>query len=221
MSWTLALSAASAGAGAAKLGDAGSPEVVGFFPTVDRAVAFAGRGESEKHPEAVELIVPTSMSDYDLKWYLGELVITGIPAERVRVRTSLEVLGETRGEKILIADTSWKSILTAAGESEELAPERVKEIHAAQPAGTTLIVLGHPQERTETQKQLMGMDPVLLEHPQLALLALDDSGEGLELPGTSAVGTEEATPQRSTNVGLILLVFVIVIVFILMLSFLL
>lgn len=135
MSWTLALSAASAGAGAAKLGIAGSPQIVGFFPTVDRAVAFAGRGESEKLPEAVELIVPATMDNYDLKWYLGELVITGIPADRVRVRTSQEILGDIHGEKILIADTSWKSIVTADGNAEQLAPERAGEIHAKQQPG--------------------------------------------------------------------------------------
>lgn len=97
MTWTLALAVSPTGNGTAKLGASGTPEITGYFPEIDRAVRFSSEGEDSRVPAHTCLIIEDGMEPHALKWYLGELVIAGIPAHTVQVRNELEVLTAAYG----------------------------------------------------------------------------------------------------------------------------
>ncbi len=99
MTWTLALTVTPLGLGAAKIGAAGAPEITGFFPEVDRAVRLSSEGERTRSPEKAVLVVETDLKPHELKWYLGETIIAGIPGHKVQVRTDVEVLSTAEGEQ--------------------------------------------------------------------------------------------------------------------------
>lgn len=223
MNWILSLSVASGGVGAAKLGAAGVPEKVGFFPTVDRAMAFAASGESGGKPDTVRLLVPGTLSDQDLRWYLGEIVIAGVPVEKTHVRTIPDVLAEAYGDRLLLVDTSWKKIVTADGGARDLEVTRISELHAEQPAGTTVILAGHPEEREKVHAAATELAPVLLEYPQIAALNLEQEGGVTPQPEASprqdAPRQPDPTPRMSSAVRIALLL-VAVVVLVLILAFL-
>lgn len=100
MTWTLALAVSPTGSGTAKLGASGTPEITGYFPEIDRAVRFSAEGEDSRVPAQTCLIVEEGLEPHALKWYLGELVIAGIPAQTVQVRSELEVLTAAYGEPV-------------------------------------------------------------------------------------------------------------------------
>lgn len=223
MSWILSLSVASGGVGAAKLGAAGVPEKVGFFPTADRAMAFAASGESGGKPDAVRLLVPSTLNDQDLRWYLGEIVIAGVPAEKTHVRTIPDVLAEAYGGRPLLVDASWKKIVTADGGVQDLEAERISELHAEQPPGTTVILAGHPEEREKVHAATTELAPVLLEYPQIAALNLEQQAgappQPEESPGQDAPRQPAPAPRMSSAVRIALLL-VAVVVLVLILAFL-
>ena len=99
MTWTLALTATPLGLGAAKLGAAGLPEITGFFPEIDRAVRLSSEGEENRSPDKAVLIIESDLKPHELKWYLGEPIIAGIPGHKVQVREDVEVLSTALGEE--------------------------------------------------------------------------------------------------------------------------
>lgn len=102
MTWTLALAVSPTGNGTAKLGASGTPEITGYFPEIDRAVRFSSEGEDSRIPDRTCLIIEEGMEPHTLKWYLGELVIAGIPAQTVQVRSEAEVLTTAYGQPVEI-----------------------------------------------------------------------------------------------------------------------
>ncbi|RSZ61503.1 hypothetical protein EAH68_12610 [Corynebacterium hylobatis] len=100
MTWTLALAVSPTGNGTAKLGASGTPEITGYFPEIDRAVRFSSEGEDSRVPARTCLIIEEGLEPHALKWYLGELVIAGIPAQTVQVRSEVEVLSTAHGEPV-------------------------------------------------------------------------------------------------------------------------
>lgn len=100
MTWTLALAVSPTGNGTAKLGASGSPEITGYFPEIDRAVRFSAEGETSRVPAQTCLIIEEGLEPHALKWYLGELVIAGIPAQTVQVRSEAEVLAAAYGQPV-------------------------------------------------------------------------------------------------------------------------
>lgn len=217
MSWTLALSVASGGIGTARLGAAGSPESIGFFPDVDRAFAFASEGEATRVPDAVLLVVPTTLSSQNLKWYMGEVVIAVVPTDKVRVRTVPEVLTSVYGGQVIFADASWKELTTTVGDSEELKVARLNEITAECPEATVFLA-GHPGER---EKFTTEAAPVLLDYPQIATLALEDPTAGASIAQSAPeVSVEPAPAASKSKLVSVIIVLAIAAVIILALSFL-
>lgn len=104
MTWTLALTATSLGFGAAKLGAAGTPQITGFYPEVDRALRFSAEGEETRLPDKAILVVESDLQQHELKWYLGELIIAGVPGHKVQVRTDVEVLSTAEGEQATLVE---------------------------------------------------------------------------------------------------------------------
>lgn len=224
MSWTLALSVGSGGIGAAKLGAAGSPESVGFFPDVDRAFAFSSEGEATRVPEAALLVVPSTLSNHNLTWYLGEVIIAGVPGDLVKVRTIPEVLSARYGDRVFFADASWKEITAPDGRNTEFKPEQLERLLAEQETAATVVLAGHPAERESFQQAVVELDPVLIEYPDLAAQALADPTAGKVLTsGKSEHVSESAEPESavSRNKLGIVVILVVAAVIILAISFLL
>lgn len=99
MTWTLALTATPLGLGTAKLGASGVIEITGFYPEIDRAVSFSSEGEETRLPDKAVLIIESDLQPHELKWYMGELIIAGIPGHKVQVRNDVEVLSTALGEQ--------------------------------------------------------------------------------------------------------------------------
>lgn len=224
MSWTLALSVASGGIGAAKLGAAGSPESVGFFPDVDRAFAFSSEGEATRVPEAALLVVPSTLTNHNLKWYLGEIIIAGVPGGQVKVRTIPEVLSGRYGSHVFFADASWKEITAPDGRNTEFTPEQLERLLADDWADATVVLAGHPAEREAFQQAITELDPILIEYPDLAVQAVADPTAGTVLsspkPGQVSKSTEPESVVSRTKLR-VAAILVIAAVIILAISFLL
>lgn len=205
MTWTLSLAVASAGVGAAKLGAADTPQLVGFFPAVDRAMAFAAKGEAARLPDSVLLLVPGSLSDHDLKWYLGEIVIAGVPADKTTVTLIPDVLADSYGAPVVLADASWKKIVTADGVVTDLAPHYLDDL----PAGTTLVLAGHPTEREKVDAT--GPGTVHLDFPQIAALAFGPAGrDPLPSPHDEPAPANPGSPA-ALKIGLLVLAVIVVV----------
>lgn len=200
MSWTLALSVASGGIGAAKLGASGSPESVGFFPDVDRAFAFSSEGEATRVPEAALLVVPATLSDHNLKWYLGEIIIAGVPGDRVRVRTIPEVLSERYGSRVFFADASWKEITAPDGQNTKFTREQLERLLAEPEPAATVVLAGHTEEREAVAQAIEDLDPVIIEYPGLAAQALTDPTAGTVVTSLQTEQiSEPVTPESAVS----------------------
>lgn len=222
MSWTLALSVGSGGIGAAKLGAAGSPESVGFFPDVDRAFAFSSEGETTRVPEAALLVVPSTLSNHNLKWYLGEVIIAGVPGDLVKVRTIPEVLSARYGHPVFFADASWNEITAPDGRNTEFKPTKLEELLAEQGTDATVVLAGHPAERDAFQQAIGDLDPVLIEYPDLAAQALAEPTEGTAVTSVKpehVSGSAEPNSAVSRNKLRVAVLLVVAAVIILALSF--
>lgn len=221
MTWTLALSVASSGVGVAKIGAKGFPEIVGLYPEVTRAMRFAGEGESTRNPEKVVLVVPTTLSEYDLKWYLGEIAISGAPASDIQVRSVHEVLGKIHPGELLLADASWKSISLTSGQTANLTPVKLYEYAMSDKAPSSVIIAGHPQERGEFEADIVELNPVLIEHPEIAVIALEHptTDSLVSIPEESASVSADTGAWSMPKAGKIVPLFVIGLLIILAISF--
>lgn len=221
MTWTLALSVASSGIGVAKIGANGSPEIVGLYPEVVRAMRFAGESESTRNPEKVVLIVPTTLSEYDLKWYLGEIAIGGAPAKDIQVRSVHEVLGKVHPGELLLADASWKSISLTSGQTANLTSTKLREYAASGGGLNSVIIAGHPQERADFETVIAELNPVLIEHPEIAVIALEHptTDSLVSIPEASANTLADTGSRSLPRAGKIVPLFVIGLLIILAISF--
>ncbi|WIM72919.1 hypothetical protein QP028_03730 [Corynebacterium suedekumii] len=112
MTWTLALTATASGIGAAVDTPDAEPRTVGYFPDVARAVRFAADEAGSRTPDRAVMIIPAGITEYDLKWFLGELVIAGIPAQQVQVRADYEILTTATDSRVLLIDADRGILVT-------------------------------------------------------------------------------------------------------------
>ncbi|MDO5670913.1 MAG: hypothetical protein Q4G50_13060 [Corynebacterium sp.] len=198
MTWTLALTATPLGLGAAKLGSAGTPEITGFFPEVDRAVRLSSEGEETRSPEKAILIIESDLKPHELKWYLGELIIAGIPGHKVQVRTDVEVLSTASGEQASLVEYP-----TAAPKKNLFGPQPDPE---PTPVTVTFPSSGEQRyDRVEVAK-------LALEHPTAESL--------IQVPEPSET-PREITPDRSVNTTRMVLILAIALIVVLGVVFLL
>ena len=176
MTWTLALTATPLGLGAAKLGAAGTPEITGFYPEVDRAVRLSQDGEESRAPDKAVLVVETDLQPHELKWYLGELIVAGIPGHKVQVRTDVEVLSTAMGEQAELV-----SYPTEAPKRNFFGPQPDP---VPTPVTVTFPTLGERSfDRTEVSR-------LALEHPtEDSLITVPEPSET----------PRELTPDRSSS----------------------
>ena len=198
MTWTLALTATPLGLGAAKIGAAGTPEITGFFPEVDRAVRLSSEGEENRAPDKAVLIVETDLKPHELKWYLGELIIAGIPGHKVQVRTDVEVLSTAAGEQASLV------------EYPTAAPK--KNLFGAQPdPEPTPVTVTFPTMGEQTYERV-DVAKLALEHPTTeSLITVPEPSES----------PQELTPDRNVNGIRMVLILAIALVVVLGVVFLL
>lgn len=220
MTWTLALAATPTGIGAAKLGATGTPTSVGFFSDIDRAVRAAAQGESSKLPGHTVLITEVGIPSYELKWYLGELVIEKIPAREVQVRTDIEVLSTAYGSAVMLIDVDRDIMVPPpATGGEPIHFGRASEIVDADPA-VRPILIGHPDTRGGVVDAFADLAPEVIDRQDLARLAL------LHPTTESIVTIPESTPEveptdtKDRNTRNLVLILVVAAAIILGVSFL-
>ncbi|WIM69109.1 hypothetical protein [Corynebacterium suedekumii] len=221
MTWTLALTATANGVGAAVDTPDAAPRTVGYFPDVARAVRFAADEGGSRTPSRAVMIIPAGITEYDLKWFLGELVIAGIPAQQVQVRADYEILTTATDSRILLIDADRDIMVTPSGR-EPAAPSRATELAAESP--TTVVLTGHPEEREKLDPEYDSLTPTILDWPQIALLALEHPSDlslisppepGAEQPEEAAASTATPTAPaatRSTSTILLILLIAVAVV---------
>ncbi|GAB3692978.1 hypothetical protein [Corynebacterium nasicanis] len=198
MTWTLALTATPLGLGAAKLGAAGTPEITGFFPEVDRAVRLSSEGEESRSPEKAILIVETDLKPHELKWYLGELIISGIPGHKVQVRTDVEVLSTAEGEQATLVEYPVE------------APK--KNLFGAQPEPVPTPVTVTFPTAGEKSYERVDVAQLALEHP---------SSESLISVPEPSDAPQDLAPERSSSATRFVLILAIALIVVLGVVFLL
>jgi len=221
MTWTLALTATASGIGAAVDTPDAEPRTVGYFPDVARAVRFAADEAGSRTPDRAVMIIPAGITEYDLKWFLGELVIAGIPAQQVQVRADYEILTTATDSRVLLIDADRGILVTPSGR-EPAVPPRVVELAAGSGEGPATVVLtGHPAEREKLQPDYAELTPTILDWPQIALLALEHPSDlslisppepGPDSETTPAPPTTGTTTRSTSTILLILLIAVAVVV---------
>ncbi|RNE48715.1 hypothetical protein [Corynebacterium alimapuense] len=173
MTWSLGLAAIPSGVGAAVITpEEKTPRTIGFFQDVDRALRFCAPSKTEKVPESAVLVLHSGITDYDRKWYVGELIIAGIPVGAIHQRLEIEVFQSAFGENILQIDADHEKITTTSGSVEPFDAERVRALLAELPETTKLIVVGHEETRDGVIEALEDYEPMLLDRPEVAALAL-------------------------------------------------
>ncbi|GAB2499879.1 hypothetical protein CATRI_03210 [Corynebacterium atrinae] len=209
MTWTLALAATPTGIGAAKLGAAGSPHILGFFPEIDRAMRAAAQGEESKLPGHTVLISEVGIPPYELKWYLGELVIEKIPARDVQVRSDIEVLSTAYGAPVLLIDADRDIMVPPpATRGEPIHVGRASEIMEADPA-IRPVLIGHPDTRGGVVEAFAELSPEVIDRQELARLALfhPTTESIVTIPESASEAEPTETKDRKTlNLVLILVV---------------
>ena len=198
MTWTLALTATPLGLGAAKIGAAGTPEITGFFPEVDRAVRLSSEGEETRSPDKAVLIVETDLKSHELKWDLGELIIAGIPGHKVQVRTDVEVLSTAEGEEATLVEYPVE------------APK--KNLFGAQPDPVPTPVTVTFPTAGEKSYERVDVAKLALEHPSTESLV--SVPEPTDTP-------QELTPERGMMTTRFLLILAIALIVVLGVVFLL
>lgn len=177
MTWTLALAVTPSGIGAAKIGADDVPETTGYFPEMDRAVRFSAGGESTNSPEKTVLVVEAGIQPQQLRWFLGELIIGGVPAETVQVRNDVEVLTAAFDGPVLLVDADNETMVLPSGTGgEPLHAGRAGEIVAD--TGAQLLLVGHEDVRGKMLAAFRDLGPVELDRPGVARLALENPVTG-------------------------------------------
>ncbi|NLA56962.1 MAG: hypothetical protein GX859_11870 [Corynebacterium humireducens] len=198
MTWTLALTATPLGLGTAKLGASGVIEITGFYPEIDRAVSFSSEGEETRVPDKVVLIIESDLQPHELKWYLGELVIAGIPGHKVQVRNDVEVLSTALGEQATLV-----TYPTAAPKKNLFGPQPDPK---PTPVTVSFPTLGERSyERVDVAK-------LALEFPT------EDSLVTMPPPSDTPV---ELNPERNINTTRMVLILVLALIVVLAVVFLL
>lgn len=203
MTWTLALAVTSSGIGAAKIGADDVPENTGYYPPeVERALAFSAEGESARVPEKTVLVVEVDIPPHQLRWFLGEMVIAGIPTRTVQVRSDTEVLATAYGGPVLLVDADREAMVPPAGAGgEPLHAGRAGEIVGD--TGARVVVVGHEEVRGKVLTAFHDLDPVELDRVDVARLALENptTESLLTIPPREEDAVEPADRRNMSVVG--------------------
>ncbi|QGU03964.1 hypothetical protein [Corynebacterium comes] len=214
MTWTLALAVTPSGIGAAKTGTSSVPETTGYFPELDRAVGFSAGGESTPTPEKTVLVVEVGIPSQQLKWFLGELIIAGIPTGTIQVRSDVEVLTTAFGGPVLLVDADRETMVPPSGTGgEPLHAGRAGEI--VEDTGTKVLLVGHEDVRGRTLTAFRDLDPVVLDRSDVARLALENPTTGSLLsldPAKDPVAVASRATNRSVTGYMTILVVALAVV---------
>lgn len=219
MTWTLALAVTPSGIGAAKTGAGSIPATTGYFPELDRAVGYSAGGESTRHPQKTVLVVEAGIPAQQLKWFLGELIIAGIPTDTVQVRSDLEVLATAFDSPVLLIDADRETMVPPSGTGgEPLHAGRAGEIVAD--TGAKVLLVGHEDVRGTVLAAFRDLDPIVLDRSDVARLALENPVPGSLVsldPGQDPV--EAASRATNRSVANYMMILVAALAVILALSF--
>lgn len=200
MTWTLALAVTPSGIGAAKIGANDIPEITGYFPEVDRVRSYSSEGESARLPEKTVMVVEAGILPQQLRWFFGELVVTGIPASTVQVRSDVEVLTTAFGGEILLIDADRDVMVPPPGTGgEPIHAGRAEEI--VQDTEAKVVLVGHPDVRSKVMGAIGHLDPIELDRSDMARIALENPIEGslIDIPSQEPPAEEVSGEAPETN----------------------
>ncbi|AGF71801.1 hypothetical protein [Corynebacterium halotolerans] len=192
MEWALGLSTGPGGFGSAvslRTGRPGAAHLIGVFPTMARAVsaAAAAAPDAADAPARVVLVHPSGIHADELGRDLGDLALAGVTGDDIELRSDVEVLTAVTGDRVLLIDADRDLLAGHPGKTAPFDADRLAELVASDPFGTTVALTGHPEVRDRYHVAARDYAPLIVERPALAALALDN-------PTTS---TLVSTPRTS------------------------
>lgn len=208
MEWALGLSTGPGGFGSAvslRNGLSGTAHLIGVFPTMARAVSAAAGAAPDGAPASVVLVHPSGIHADELGRHLGDLALAGVDGDDIELRSDVEVLTAVTGDRVLLIDADQDLLAGHPGKTAPFDTDRLAELVARDPFGTTVALTGHPEVRDSYHVAARDYAPLIVERPALAALALDNPTTSALVSTPRTAGALSHRPRRAAPYLLVII----------------
>lgn len=212
MNWALGLTSGPGGFGSAIQLESGGTHLIGVFDTIARAITAASLAAPDQPPSRAVLVHPSGVSAGELGRQVGDMVLAGIAAADIELRSDAEVLVAVTGNRVLLIDADRDIIAGHPGKTMPFDSDSLAELVARDPFSTTVALTGHPEVRDRYHVASRDYAPMIVERPALAALALSNPTTSalVSTPRTGAVHLNNE--RRSTPYLFVIAASVVVLV---------